>query len=145
MQNGGFWELSVNPKFERIERPFRISPDIDAIPAGSYSWAEYQLRGSSDPSRAVSGGVTGILGGLWSGTQKTVNANVTLRPSYKFYLEARLQRTDGELDQPDADFTRTFWTFRTNYSFSTNMFVDCSSCSTSSVSRQVRGSPRDAD
>jgi len=124
MQDGGFWELSVNPKFERIELPFRISPDIEPIPAGSYAWAEYQLRGSSDPSRAVSGGVTGILGGLWSGTQRTINANVTLRPSYKFYFEARLQRTAGDLDQPDADFTRTFWTFRTNYSFSTNMFVD---------------------
>ncbi|HSM60817.1 MAG TPA: DUF5916 domain-containing protein [Longimicrobiales bacterium] len=124
MQDGGFWELSVNPKFEKTESPFRISPDIDAIPAGSYSWAEYQIRGNSDPSRVLSGGVTGIVGGLWSGTQKTVNANVTVRPSYRFYLEARVQRTAGDLDVPDADFTRTFWTFRTNYSFSTNMFVD---------------------
>jgi len=124
MQDGGFWELSVNPKFERIARPFRISPDVDAIPEGSYSWAEYQIRGSSDPSRSVSGGVTGIVGGLWSGTQKTINADLTLRPSYKFYLEARVQRTAGQLDLPEADFTRTFWTFRSNYSFSTNMFVD---------------------
>ena len=79
MNDGGFWELSVNPAFERIEEPFRISPDIEAIPAGSYGWAEYQIR---------------------------------------------LQRTHGDLDIPDDEFTRTFWTFRANYSFNTNMFVD---------------------
>jgi hypothetical protein len=124
MNDGAFWELSVNPAFERIEEPFRISPDIDPIPAGSYGWATYQFRGSSDPSRRVSAGLTGILGGLWSGTQRTLNADVTLRPSHRFFVEARLQRTHGELDLPDADFTKTFWTFRSNYSFNTNMFID---------------------
>lgn len=124
MSSGAFWELSVNPAFERIEQPFRIAPSIDAIPAGSYGWTEYQLRGNSDPSKPISGGFTGILGGLWSGTQRTINANLTIRPSYKFFLEARLQRTQGDLDLPDAEFTRTFWTFRSNYSFNTNMFVD---------------------
>jgi hypothetical protein len=124
MNDGAFWELSVNPKFERIEAPFRIARGIDPIPAGSYGWAEYQLRGNSDPSKAFSWGVTGIVGGLWSGTQKTVNANATIRPSYKFFLETRVQRTQGDLDLPDAEFTKTFWTFRSNFSFNTNMFVD---------------------
>jgi hypothetical protein len=124
MNDGGFWELSVNPAFEKIDEPFRIARDIDPIPVGSYGWVEYQVRGNTDPSKAVSGGVTGIVGGLWSGTQRTLNANLTLRPSYRFFLETRLQRTHGDLDLPDADFTRTFWTFRTNYSFNTNMFVD---------------------
>jgi hypothetical protein len=124
MNDGGFWELSVNPAFERIDAPFAISRDIDPIPPGSYGWTTYQLRGGSDPSRRVSGGFTGIVGGLWSGTQRTVNANVTLRPSFRFYLEAQLQRTYGKLDLPDADFTKTFWTFRSNFSFNTNMFID---------------------
>lgn len=68
--------------------------------------------------------LTGITGGLWSGTQRTVNVDVTLRPSYRFFLEAGVQRTHGDLDVPDASFTRTFWTFRSNYSFDPNMFVD---------------------
>jgi len=97
---------------------------VDPIPVGSYGWAEYQLRGNSDPSRVISGGFTGIVGGLWSGTQKTVNLDMTIRPSYKFFLETRLQRTSGDLDVPDGKFTKTFWTFRSNYSFTTNMFVD---------------------
>lgn len=124
LNDGGFWELSVNPAAETINEPFAISRDIDPIPAGSYSWVEWMLRGNSDPSRAVSGGFTGIVGGLWSGTQKTVRANLTLRPSYRFFLETRLQRTVGDLDLPPATFTKTFWTFRGNYSFNTNMFID---------------------
>ncbi len=124
MNDGAFWELSVNPKYEKIGEPFRISPTIDAIPVGHYSWAEYQIRGNSDPSRPVAGGITAIAGGLWSGTQRTVKADLTLRPSFRFFLETSLQRTSAELDLPDAEFVRTFWTFRSNYSFNTNMFVD---------------------
>jgi Domain of unknown function (DUF5916)/Carbohydrate family 9 binding domain-like len=124
LDDGGFWELSVNPAFERIDEPFQISPDVDAIPPGGYGWTAYQLRGASDASRKVSAGVTGIVGGLWSGTQRTVNANVTLRPSYRFFLDASVERTHGYLAVPEADFVTTFWTLRTNYSFSTDMFVD---------------------
>ena len=124
LNDGGYWELSVNPAFEKIEAPFRISPQIDPIPVGSYGWTAYQLRGSTDGSRKLSGGVTGIVGGLWSGRQKTINANVTIRPSYRFFLDASVQRTHGDLDYPHASFTKTFWTFRSNYSFSTNMFID---------------------
>jgi hypothetical protein len=124
LNDGGYWEVSVNPAFEKIDEPFRISPTIDPIPVGSYGWTTYQLKGSTDASRKVSGSVVGIMGGLWSGTQKTINANLTLRPSYRFFLDASVQRTHGELDSPDESFTKTFWTFRSNYSFSTNMFVD---------------------
>ena len=124
MNSGAYTELSVNPRFERIGAPFRIAPGIAPIPAGSYGWTEYQLKGSSDPSRAISGDFIGIVGGLWSGTQRTINASLTIRPSYRFYLETRLQRTAGDLDIPDAEFTKTFGTLRANYSFSTGMFVD---------------------
>jgi len=124
MNSGAYFELSVNPKFERIASSFAISPEVDPIPAGSYGWAEYQLKGSTDPSRTVTLGFTGIVGGLWSGTQKTANVDMTIRPSYKFFLETGLQRTHGDLDVPDGTFTKTFWTFRSNYSFNTNMFVD---------------------
>jgi len=122
--DGAFSEISVNPKFQRIESPFRIARGIDPIPPGSYGWTEYQIRGLSDPSKPVSAGLSLIRGGLWSGTQRTVNADLTLRPSYRFFLETRLQRTQGDLDVPDAEFTKTFWTFRSNFSITTAMFVD---------------------
>jgi hypothetical protein len=124
LNDGGFFEFSVNPKFERITEPFNIDGRVDPIPAGSYSWAEWQIRGSSDASRPVSFSLTGILGGLWSGTQKTVQASVNLKPSYRFRTSLGLQRTDADLDEPDVEFVKTLWTARANYSFNRNMFVD---------------------
>lgn len=122
--SGGFGELSVNPEFQRIDSPFRINRDVDPIPVGGYGWNEYQLRLSSDASRRISGGFTGTVGGLWSGTQRTVNLNLSVKPSYRFRATVGMQRTAADLDLPDASFVSNLWTARTNYSFNTNMFLD---------------------
>lgn len=124
LNNGGYVEFSANPRFERIKAPFRINRDIDPIPAGSYGWTEWQVRGQTDASRLISASFTGIAGGLWSGSQRTVQGTVTVRPSFRFNMAVGLQRTDAELDQPDASFTSTLVTTRANYSFTTNMFLD---------------------
>ena len=122
--NGGFTELSFNPAYQRIETPFRIHTGSAPIPPGAYGWNELQLRINTDPSRALTLTFTGITGGLWSGDQKTVNINVGVKPSYRFRANVSLQRTHASFDQPIGDFVRTIWTVRTNYSFTTNMFVD---------------------
>jgi len=49
---------------------------------------------------------------------------VTLQPSYRLRLTAGVNRTDGDLGQPDSDFVTAVWTTRLNYSFTTNMFLD---------------------
>ena len=122
--NGGLFELSVNPVFELIERPFKIHFDSPPIPPGSYGWTEYQAWLSTDTSRALSGSVRATTGGLWSGTQRTVQASVTVKPSYNFRATLGLQRTDASLDLPPTDFVTSIWTLRANYSFTTNMFLD---------------------
>lgn len=124
MNDGGYFELSVNPAFERIDRAFAIDARVDSIPPGGYGWTEYQLRGTTDPSRPLSVGVTGIVGGLWSGTQRTIRTNVAVKPSYRFRADVGVQRTSARLDLPDAEFVKTLWTARANYSFSRDMFVD---------------------
>ena len=124
MNDGGYTELSVNPEAQLLTRPLSLAPGVPPLPPGMYSWVPWQLRFNTDPSRAISLASTFIWGGLWSGTQKTVNATVTLRASYKFRIETGLQRTDAELDLPPESFVTQFWTVRANYSFTTNMFVD---------------------
>ncbi len=86
LNSGAFIEPSVNLRAERIETPLALSTRAPAVPAGSYSWTEYQFRYSGDASRPVS--VTGILamGGLWSGTQRTVGATLAIRPNYRLQL-----------------------------------------------------------
>ena len=124
MSSGAWAEMSVNQRYEKLDKPFRIHPDVARIPVGSYGWNEYQLKLQTDPSRLMSLTVIGISGGLWSGTQRTVNAAVTVRPSYAFRVTAGLQRTNASLAVPRARFISTIWTARANYSFTTNMYVD---------------------
>ena len=57
-------------------------------------------------------------------TPSTFNTSVTLRPNYKFRLTGGVQRTAGDLDLPNGRFVNALWTARTNYSFTTNMFID---------------------
>ena len=122
--NGGFAELSVNPEYQLIGQPFKIHPGDAPIPAGGYLWNEWQLRVNTDPSQRVSVNVTAIAGGLWSGTQRTVNAALTMRASSRVRATVGVSRTDATLDRPQIRFVTDLWTARANYSFSRNMYLD---------------------
>ncbi len=122
--DGGYTELSVNPVYDQIATPLSLSNRAPAVPAGHYAWTEYQLRFDTDPSRVLSAAFTGITGGLWSGTQRTVQLDLTFLPSYRLKLALGLSRTAAELGVPDSHFVTSLWTLRANYSFSTNMFLD---------------------
>jgi len=122
--SGGFAELSANPRYERITSSLSLHPNAERLPAGSYGWNEWMLRWNTDASRPISGSLSGTVGGLWGGTQKTFSGTITLKPGYRFRSSLRVQRTDASMDAPVGDFVRTIWTVRSNYSFSTSMFVD---------------------
>lgn len=124
LESGGNVQLASDKSTEVIEQPFRIDSRIDPIPAGRHDWTTLVLSGATDASRPLSLTYRGTVGGLWSGTQRGVSGGVTIRPSYQFRTTVSLSRTSADLDEPDASFVRTFWTTRTNYSFSKDMFVD---------------------
>ena len=124
LSDGGFFELSVNPNFQRIGSPFLISPSIAPIPAGSYGWTDYQLKGGTNASRPLSASYTFITGGLWSGRQRTQQVVVSARPTSKFGASLGVSHTEATLSTPDARFEALLWTTRVNYSFTTNMFFD---------------------
>ena len=122
--DGGFLEPIINPMSDVLARPFRVSPKAPWLPAGSYSWTEYSLRYNTDPSRVVSLASTFTFGGLWSGTQRTANISVVMRPSYRLSVAVGGTRTAADLGMPNSDFVSAIWTMRVNYSFTTNMFLD---------------------
>ncbi len=124
LENGGYSELSINPKFDYLTRPLRLHPKVAPLPTGGYGWTEYQIRYTSDPSRMISGGLTYSTGGLWSGTQQTANWNVTVRPSYKLRATFSMSRTAADLDVPKESFVTNLLTLRANYSFTTRMYLD---------------------
>jgi hypothetical protein len=125
--SGAYTELSINPRYEYIAAPFRLHrADANAAPiaAGGYTWNEWMLRWTSDLSRPVGLQLSGTTGGLWTGRQNSVNATLTMRPSYRFKVSAGVQQSRITLDRPAQAFDVMLLTGRTNYSFTTNMFLD---------------------
>ena len=122
--DGGSTELSFNPMFQDITAPLRLNRNVPPLPAGRYAWNEYSLRFNTNQSRMISGTLNATWGGLWSGTQRTFNAGVTLLPSYRMRVNVGMQRTSAQLDLPRAEFVSNIWTMRTNYSFNTDMYLD---------------------
>ena len=124
LESGGNIQLAMDRSTERLEEPFNIDSRIDPIPAGRHDWDAWVLSGATDSSRLLSFNYRFTTGGLWSGSQKAFSGGFTVRPSYQLRSTLSVSHTDAELDLPDASFTKTFWTSRTNYSFNKNMFVD---------------------
>lgn len=122
LDNGGWSEPAVNLIYQQLTRPLKLSAKTPALPAGGYGWTEYQWRINTDPSRLFSIAFLPTWGGLWSGTQKTVNVVATVRPSYRFRVAVGLQSSSVHL--PRASFLKNLWTVRGNYSFTTNMYLD---------------------
>jgi hypothetical protein len=125
LTDGGYVELSANPRFERIDTPFAVDERVPAIAPGGYGWNEWQLKGATDASRAVSSEFTLISGGFWTGTQRTAKVMATVHPTSNLRVAGGVSRTAAKLDGPgDPRFVASLYTARTSYSFSTAAFVD---------------------
>jgi hypothetical protein len=125
--DGAYTELSANVYYEYITDSLRLNrgdPTAQQIAPGGYQWTQWQWIYNTDASRPVSLSLTAISGGLWSGTQKTLDATVNLRPGYHFRISTGVQHTSATLDRPNQKFDATLFTARATYSFSTNMFLD---------------------
>jgi hypothetical protein len=64
------------------------------------------------------------MGGFWSGTQRSVKAGVTVRPSYHLTLDVAMQRNDIRLPLPMRDFVTNLVSSRIGYAFNTRTFLD---------------------
>ena len=124
LNNGGFVEYSANPNFQRIATPFTINGSIAPIPAGGYAWVDHQIKGATDLSRPLSLQYTVIMGGLWSGRQRTQQLSLGVRPSVHLSTTVGVSHTAATLDLPRASFEALLWTTRATYSVTTNMFFD---------------------
>ncbi len=124
LESGGNIQLAMDKSTERIDAPFTIDSRVDPIPVGRHDWESWVLSGSTDSSRILSFTYRFTQGGLWTGQQQAFGGGFTLRPSYQFRTTLSVSHTDLNLKQPIAEFTKTFWTSRTNYSFNKDMFID---------------------
>ena len=96
--NGAVVEYSANPTANRLIAPFLPNANMAApLAPGLYGWLEHQVFVTSDQSRMFATSSRVLWGELYNGSQRTVNGNVELRPSYRFFASAGLQRTAATL------------------------------------------------
>ena len=125
--DGAYTELSANVYYGLLTDSLRLNradPSAQQIAPGGYQWTQWQWIYNSNASRPLALSMTAITGGLWSGSQNSLNATVTFRPDYHFRVAAGVQHTSAKLDRPKQTFDATVWTGRANYSFTTSMFLD---------------------
>ena len=142
LNNGGLFEYSVNPTFNKLTAPFRPNAKMASpIAPGGYNWNENWILATTDQSRMFAVDTKYTFGGLYDGTQRTVAASVQYRPSFRFRAKVGLQRTEATLNSPNLRFVNSLTTARASYSFTTNMFVDALS-QYDAVSRQFNANVR---
>jgi hypothetical protein len=118
-QRGGRFGFVLDRKKDNPLEPFNIynGPENEpvVIPAGQYTWNEWQLAYVGNPSATfyVSGNYT--WGTFYDGDLKRYKAAVNFRIGAKFTTSLEWNRDD--IDLPSGSFTTDLVPFRVNYSF----------------------------
>ena len=119
--DGGRIEVSHNPQFERLIKPFELRPSV-VIPIGSYDFNEFRLAYNSDRSKLFSATANLIQGGFYDGhrTSLSVGATMLLKPR----LSTTLSYERNDVDVTAGKVRADLYILRGLYSFSPAMFVD---------------------
>ena len=119
--DGGRIEVSVNPQFERLTRPFSL-PNGVTIPAGDYDFGEFRLQYSSDRSRLLAGTLNLERGGYYDGrrTRLSAGATVLLRPR----LSTAVNYEYNQVRVDAGGYRADLFSLRSTYSFSPAAFAD---------------------
>ncbi|MDH3733220.1 MAG: carbohydrate binding family 9 domain-containing protein [Gemmatimonadota bacterium] len=118
-QDGGSLGLKYDDRFERLVEPFLISGVT--IPVGAYDFREGSVSYSASPGRVLTGRVILTGGGFFDGTRRTVGAELLWKPSYHLSIDVSASYNDISL--PGGDVTANIYGVRTDYGFSTKLFL----------------------
>ena len=83
---------------DAVRHLIRASPSRPAATTGRSTCSLFE----GDHSRALSGSARVMLGDFWSGTQRTMQASVLYRPTYRMVFDLGLQVSDIDLQVPQA-------------------------------------------
>jgi hypothetical protein len=118
--DGGRLGPEYNYYSEGLQAPFEISPGV-VIPAGQYSWSQYGLDLSTDPSAPLSLASRVDAGSFYDGTRVGGNVSLTVRRGASFSSSLLYDQQDVKL--PQGDFVRRLVGLRLAYFFTPRVFV----------------------
>ena len=120
-ESGEHLEANWAPEFERLDRPFEISPGV-VIPAGDYHFNRFRVDLQSSDHRPWRVGTTTWVGEFYSGhlTQVFAFANWT-SPRGRLTTELSAENDFGYL--PQGNFIERLWQVKTVYAFSPDLVL----------------------
>ncbi len=123
LESGDRFQFGVVREGDRPREDFDVFASANravSIPAGSYAWTRYILRGALAEKRKISGEVAWVSGGFYGGNLKTIEAKLVLNwPLFKVELAG--ERNTGKL--PDGEFTQNLYSSRVEFRFSPDLQV----------------------
>ena len=119
--NTDAFSVRADRRFELLERPFRIAPDV-AIAPGEYPLTEMEVAYTVGNTRRFSGTISVAGGTFYSGTRQTIGVT-----GGRVVVSRRLSLEPGasinRIRLPEGDFTSTVVSSRVTYTFSPLMFL----------------------
>lgn len=120
-QDGASIEVGDNPSYERLTAPLRL-PRNEFIPVGAYQFPEKFISANTNTSKRVSFSGRFGTGGFYTGYKRGYQAGTIVRFNHKF--NSALSYTRNNIDLPHRKPRTDLVSLRTNYSFSSAMFLN---------------------
>ncbi len=93
----------VRTTFERLQRDFRITPDV-TLPTGNiYRYTRYEWGFNTAPRRSVSGSASATVGSFYSGTRREIEVGLNIRP--RRGIVASLNSSFNRLELDEGNFS----------------------------------------
>lgn len=120
-KSGEHLEVDWLPQFERLDKPFEISPGV-VIPVGAYHFQQFRVEAQSSDYRPWRIGAVAVLGEFFTGhlTQLQAFANWT-SPRGSFSAQVSAENDFGYL--PQGDFIERLWQFKAIVAFSPDLIL----------------------
>jgi len=102
MEDGGYFNVWYNAKYELLDRPFRVHENVE-IPAGRYWFGDWRFSYDSNPSRRVYYGVSYGPQTFWDGTRRDIGLKTGVRVTDQVAFEGNYSQ--NKVNLPEGDFT----------------------------------------
>ncbi len=118
-QNGGRSGIALNHSFERLDKPFEITPGI-TVPSGRYGFNEIIANVQTDGSARIFAGGNVAAGGFYNGNIRSLNLNGGYRQNQN--LSWTSSYVHNSIKLPVGNFNADLIGLRFNWSFTSKSF-----------------------
>ncbi len=119
-QSGAQLIVPVNHYYERLDKPFQVSPGVKIQPGG-FGYTQFAPQYTTNQSSRFFGSAQVILGQFYNGTQRSLNLAGSLRKGQKLVWSATYNH--NVIDLPAGGFTADLMGFKFNWSFTPKRYL----------------------